>query len=470
MLVHRFLSLASCELFLQLTTIILRALRLSPAAMNINGKPIALTVAICFAGFGAPAQEQTAVGPGKPLIIFHAPSVNETYYAPKFQLLLGFYRDFVQATHPLDFPIVVCDAATRPQLEALIDPAHLLTAGVRDIWVRDFGPISTPRGVFKPIYRPNYLSAEDAAWIEQGFVSFFPQLKIPSHNFPLIIDGGNFVGNEANRAVITNRVLADNPGKSEAQIRAMFRDQLGIDQLAIIPAEAGDTTGHSDGMVKWITKDVLAINRYGRNFRNQVRNSLTQQLPGITIVEVPWNPTNRSWRGFADATGVYTNAMSTPNALYVPMYGLNTDDQALAAYRAHADRPVIGVPIDPEIAIMGGAARCLCWQVSGTATANSPFGFESLDLSGAVEDLEIHQPNAGIIDLSWRTIGVEFSRTPGQTQMLYPSSRVQRSFDLINWQDTGHNFVAAGAPANHSVRLTGQNAETTFYRIGLHLE
>lgn len=438
--------------------------------MKINGKIIALTFALGVTGISSDAQEQSAVGPGKSLIIFHAPSVNENYYAPKFQQLLEFYRDFVEATHPLDFPIVVCDAATRPQLEALIDPAHLVTAGVRDIWVRDFAPINTPRGVFKCNYRPNYLSAEDAAWIERGFLNFFPRLNIPSQNLPLVLDGGNFVGNQANRAVITTRVLEDNPGKTEAQIRTMFRDQFGVDQLAIIPSEAGDTTGHSDGMVKWITEDVIAMNRYGRNFRNQVRDSLSQQLPGVTIIEVPWNPTNRSWRGFADATGVYTNAMSTPNALYVPVYGLSTDNQALAAYRAHADRPVIGVPVSPEIAIMGGAARCLCWQVSGTATANSPFGVDSLDLSGAVEDLEIRQGNPGVVDLSWRTTGVEFSRTPGQTQMLYPSSRVQRSIDLINWQDTGHNFAAVGAPANHSVRLTGQNAATTFYRIGLSFE
>lgn len=416
------------------------------------------------------AEDESAVGAGKSLILFHAPSVNENYYQPKFRQLLEFYRDFVAAAHPLDYPIVVTDAATRPRLEALIDPAHLLTAEVRDIWVRDFGPICTARGVFKASYRPNYLSSADAAWIERGFLNFFPKLKIPSRNFPLVLDGGNFVFNEENRAVITTRVLEDNPGKTEAQIRAMFRDELDIEHLAIIPAEAGDTTGHSDGMVKWITRDVIAMNRYGRAFRNQIRDSLSRQLPGVTIVEVPWSPTNRTWRGFADSTGVYTNAMSTPNAIYVPLYGLEADNQALAVYREHADRPVIGVSVSPEIAVMGGAARCLCWQVSGAATANSPFGVEQADLSGAIEDFEIRKSGEGVVELSWKTNGVSVSRVPGQTRMRYPASRVQRSFDLETWRDTGHNFAAAAGPANHSVQLTGQTASNAFYRIGLSFD
>ncbi|MFT5470512.1 MAG: agmatine/peptidylarginine deiminase [Verrucomicrobiales bacterium] len=408
---------------------------------------------------------ESAVAPGNSLIVFHAPSINENYYAPKFDELLQFYRDFVNVAHRRDFPLIVTDAATRPSLEALIDSENLITGSARDIWVRDFGPISTTRGVFKARYRPNYLPAEDAAWIEEGFNRFFPALKIPVQKLNLIIDGGNFVGNGGSKAVITSRVLEDNPSLTEAQIRTIFRDQLGVTELAIIPPEAADTTGHADGMVHWLATDILAVNRYFGGFRTQVRNSLTQQLPGVTLVEVPWNPTNRVWRDFADSTGVYVNAMNTPNAIYVPQYGLNTDAAALAAFRDHADRPVIGVPVSPDIAIMGGAARCLCWQVSGPAAANAPIPEIPLpDYSAAVQDLSVRIDSSSQVEVSWRIEGV-----PDGPETIFLACRIQRSSDLFSWINVGNEIPASGASANHQVSLSGADA-VGFYRIALNAE
>ena len=242
----------------------------------------------------------------------------------------------------------------------------------RDIWVRDFGLIQTGNGIFKPLYRPNYLSTGDSTYIENGFLSWFQKLEIPFQNLNFTLDGGNFCHNGGNRAVITERIFSDNPTLSEATLRQIIAQQTGITEIAFVPEEAGDTTGHADGMVKWLAPDTIALNRYTNvAFRNQVIDRLNAAFSNLEIVLVPWNPTNRYWRSFADSTGVYVNALTTPNAIYIPMYGLGSDDAALAVFRQHADRRVIPVPVSPDIAIMGGAARCLCCQVYGEPTVDA---------------------------------------------------------------------------------------------------
>lgn len=299
-------------------------------------------------------------------IFFAAPPVSESYYAEKWEELIRYYEHFISVAHANDYPIIIADSATYTRLKARIPARHLVQGNVRDIWIRDFGPVVTAKGVFKASYRPNYLPANDARYIEDGFNSWFRNANIPYQTLNLKLDGGNFCYNGSDKAVITRRALSDNAGTSEQQLRDLFRTQLGIQSVAILPEEAGDTTGHADGMVTWLAPNRIGVNDYpDAGFKRQVHAVLRGAFPGVEIVNIPWNPTDRYWKSFADSTGVYVNAMTTPNAIYVPTYNLPSDNAAVQVIRANADRPVIAVRVSQEIAIMGGAARCLCWQVSG---------------------------------------------------------------------------------------------------------
>ena len=311
-----------------------------------------------------------ASGQQQSYIFLSAPSVNEHYYRPKFDELTKFYRHFISKTVPGDRAILVADADTIAAFEGQIHVRHLIEGKSRDIWVRDSGVITTVQGIFKPSFRPNYLSPSDAAYIENGFLDWFGRLHIPFERLPLVLDGGNFCHNGAGRSVTTVRVLADNPNLSEKSLRDLVQDRMGIGELAILPEVPGDTTGHSDGMVKWLSQNTIGVNQFDDPaFLQNVIGILTSTFPGVDVVTVPYKPTDKYWRGFADSTGIYVNAVTTPNAVYVPLYGLKADTAALEVFRKHSDRPVVGVQVSPEIAIMGGAARCLSCQVYGPATA-----------------------------------------------------------------------------------------------------
>jgi agmatine/peptidylarginine deiminase len=302
-------------------------------------------------------------------LFLSAPSIKDNYYRPKFDELIRFYAAFVMKQAPGDKVIVVADAETIAAIGNRIPRANLLQGAARDIWIRDHGVIQTKEGIFKTRFRPNYLSAGDAVYIENGFKNWFGALGFPATPVNYKIDGGNFCYNGNDRAVVTGRVFSDNPGLTLEQLEAVARS-MGITELAVLPEEAGDTTGHADGMIKWLSGNVVAVNNYSdKTFKATVEAVLLDAFPGVTIVTMPWNPTNRYWRSFADGTGVYVNAVTTSNAIYVPVYGLGSDDAAIAVYRAHADRRVIPVFVSPEIAVMGGAARCLSCQVYGEPVA-----------------------------------------------------------------------------------------------------
>jgi agmatine deiminase len=315
----------------------------------------AVMVTLLVSGSSITAQERPSY------LLLSAPSITDKYYRPKFDQLIEFYAAFVKRQAPGDRIMIVADGATIAEIGNRLPRRHLLEGEARDIWIRDHGVIQTKAGIFKTRFRPNYLRPADAAFIENGFLNWFRDLGYEFTPINLDIDGGNFCHNGNDRAVVTDRILDDNPGL--------------ITELAILPEEAGDTTGHADGMVKWLSEGTIAVNDYtDRDFKAAVEAELRDSFPGVNIVTMPWNPTNRYWRSFADGTGVYVNAVTTPNAIYVPVYGLRSDDSALAVFRQHADRRVVPIRVSPEIAIMGGAARCLTCQVYGAPVEGKPPG------------------------------------------------------------------------------------------------
>ena len=72
---------------------------------------------------------------------------------------------------------------------------------------------------------------------------------------------------------------------------------------------------------------------------------------------------------FGSACGLYTNALVTPNRIYLPQFGIPEDAIALAVVQAATEREVIPVA-SQMVCHMGGGVRCMSWQLRGeNATA-----------------------------------------------------------------------------------------------------
>ena len=302
--------------------------------------------------------------PNTSLIIMVAPSKSDGYYEQFFDELMQLRLRMVEVAHPNDTVLVVVPPSSRAAAEGIIPPENTVIGNVPDIWVRDFAPIHTPTGIYKARYRPSYLSRPDAAYIENGFNAWLNSADIYPETLDLILDGGNFNFNGVDKAILTDRVLYDNRGSSEASMIGKLQNELGISQVAIIPQDPEDTTGHSDGMVKWLGENKLGIAALGDPLYSRVLDSCTRAFPGVELIPMPHFPDYRFWRDFPSATGVYVNALTTPHAIYLPTFGQDVDDIAFAKFAEQADRPVIPVAVGPE-AVMGGSIRCMTWQLSG---------------------------------------------------------------------------------------------------------
>ena len=76
------------------------------------------------------------------------------------------------------------------------------------------------------------------------------------------------------------RVFEDNPQYDTLAIDSRLKELLQVTEIAYLPEEEGDITGHSDGMVMWAEPDKLLVNKYEEPFRSQVLGELESSLSG----------------------------------------------------------------------------------------------------------------------------------------------------------------------------------------------
>ncbi len=328
--------------------------------------PIFLLIAGICAGCAAvqtPESEPWSNTPGKPLVVIAAPSVNESYYAEVFDDIIAYDIAFANSVAGKDNIIILVDKDTRPYFEEQVPDDMLLQAEIYDIWIRDFSPLF-PVNPAKFVFAPNYLEKRVAKQIDNSFRAFTQAAGLSHSDSELVVDGGNIVHNGVDKAVFTERIFSDNPDMTPEEIETALKDTLGLSEIAIIPEEAGDTTGHSDGMVMWVSEDTLLVNENYEPFRTQVLDALEAAFSGVDIVEIPSDYKFEIWKGFVSACGIYVNALVTPDYIYVPVFGGERDDEIVNMIAAHTEKEIVTIDAS-AVCFMGGSVRCLSWQVWG---------------------------------------------------------------------------------------------------------
>lgn len=298
------------------------------------------------------------------VIVAAAPSVGAGHYREFKADLVVFLTRLVEASHPDDRFLIVVDPPTLAEIGDRVPRDNLLAGSIPDVWIRDFAPVRTLRGSFKFHYLPAYLRQDDARAIERGFMQWHRSVGLETELVDLVLDGGNFVYNSTDSVVISERILEDNPAYTRAEIRQQIQSGLQLETVAIIPEGVREKTGHADGMVVWLTEEILGVARFEEPARSRVLRSLEHQLPGVELVDVPFQPTGEVWETWESAAGVYVNALSTEHAFYVPRFGLEADPLAERVYRSFSARDVIPVRTGREVRL-GGSIHCLTWELSG---------------------------------------------------------------------------------------------------------
>lgn len=226
----------------------------------------------------------------------------------------------------------------------------------KDIWLRDFMPVKTASGRYISFrYEPGYLA--DFPELRTNYRrDISEQLSLPVTYSSINLDGGNIVFSPSkSKALISDRVFSENPSYGKVELVRELEWLLEA-QVIIIPSLKSDMTGHADGMVRFIDEYTVVGNK------TENKNGLEQQIKavlvnhGIEVVDFPFFVSKKH-----SAVGCYLNFLETETHLFLPVFGIARDDEAIAAVESVFTKPVMPVNIC-EIARDGGCLNCISWE------------------------------------------------------------------------------------------------------------
>lgn len=232
---------------------------------------------------------------------------------------------------------------------------YSLVEGTKDIRMRDFMPIRTADGSFVSFrYEPSYLKKYPRLRTDFGR-DLAERFDLPFACSDINLDGGNAVFSPSRKKVlISERVLAENPDRGRNELTRELGRILGADVI-LIPSLKSDFTGHADGMVRFLDENTVIGNRVVS--KNGLEQRIKRQLQrcGIGVIDFTCRVSGLS------AAGCYLNYLETENCVFLPVFGLETDDGAVAQAEALFDKAIVPVKI-PGIAEEGGALNCISWE------------------------------------------------------------------------------------------------------------
>ena len=239
----------------------------------------------------------------------------------------------------------------------LINIKYILLNNTKDIWLRDFMPVRTKSGKYISFrYEPGYL--EDYPDLRTDFrTKIAPSLSLKNLVYSDInLDGGNIVFSPSREtAVISDRIFDENWDYSSAEL-VQELERLLEARIIIIPSLRSDMTGHADGMVRFVNENTVIGNATRSLFGLEAHIKATLRNHGIEVYDFPYFESKGD-----SAVGCYLNFLETEQALFLPVFGVDMDSEAIAAANDIFHKEIIPVNIN-EIAKEGGVLNCISWE------------------------------------------------------------------------------------------------------------
>ena len=239
----------------------------------------------------------------------------------------------------------------------LFNIKYKLLNNTNDIWARDYMPVKTKSGKYVSFrYEPSYLdgSPELRTDFRRDIVPNFDFKKLVYSDINL--DGGNVVFSPSKeKVIISDRVFSENPEYDKNTLLLELEKLLEASVL-IIPSLKSDMTGHADGMVRLVGENTAIVNAplspYG--FETKVKKSL--QNYGFNAIDFPYFYSKGD-----SAVGCYLNFLETEQAIFLPVFGIDMDSEAIETAKNIFNKTIIPVNIN-EIAEYGGLLNCISWE------------------------------------------------------------------------------------------------------------
>jgi len=305
----------------------------------------------------------------KQVIVVSLPGESDFQYLEYLQDIADFVIELDGKTEGRDHLFIIHDKSGRAYLDHhTFTNAHLIEVDqFLDLWMRDYPPCM-PNQQIKFKYRPQYLSKAQAKFDEGNFKRFASMVGLPElQQSRLVLEGGNIVENGVDAAITTERAHEDNKHLSKQDFVEELESAINR-KVAVLP-DPQDTTGHADGIVSFVEKDVLLISLFddadGPGFYDEMKAAVLQVFPNLTVVPLPCYIKKSESHGFATAEGSYANSLVTNNAVYLPFFANQTSNQrAFDVFQRSTKKDVVPVYNAGKVPVLGGSLRCMTWQIN----------------------------------------------------------------------------------------------------------
>jgi len=340
-----------------------------------------------------PWSRDAAAPPAGPTIDFQANAVFlPGEFSPQEYLLLGGSQ--LAELHPQVMVDIIRAAAGNIRIRLLSGSAankdliistlenHGLDPGTVDIldlpiltmWVRDFGPVTVldaagRRSMVDFHYRERRGNALDDS--VPGYLA--RDMGFPLKKSPLLVEGGDFLGNGRGLCLMSTRVTNRNAHYLERDPQQTVREfaaVLGFEDITLAHPLQGETTGHVDMFCAFLQPDLVLVGSYDPEVDPEnasLLDELAGRLQGMTTLEGPLRVARVPMPDHADDVWrTYTNVVFANDVLLVPVYPAycpELDQQALDLYRRLLPgRQVVGIDAS-ELIRMRGALRCITMNI-----------------------------------------------------------------------------------------------------------
>lgn len=236
----------------------------------------------------------------------------------------------------------------------------------KDIWCRDFMPIQIGKDEFVLFnYYPSYLKG--ASKLRTDNKKVCEKHGINYTFSPIILDGGNVVRLN-DKAILTDRIFAENKTKIGDSTLLNNLEKLLKAEIIIIPTEEDDVIGHADGMVRFINYKTVLVNDYSKtNSKKSFQKKLYSVLADnhLEIILTPYFPDekwfSKSKYDIAPATGVYMNFLQVDETIFLPQFSIPEDKMAVNFFSNYFKVVTIDCK---ELAKHGGLLNCISWEIN----------------------------------------------------------------------------------------------------------
>lgn len=226
--------------------------------------------------------------------------------------------------------------------------------GGKNIWARDYMPVRNHKGEFLSFrYSPSYM-----ADCPSEYTNYRTDIRLPftTRYSNINLDGGNAVFSPSRKTVIiSDRIFSENPEWNGETLGTELSELLDA-RIIFIESLTSDFTGHADGMVRFLSEDTVLINKTSFKHGLEQRQSQALRELGFAVVEFPY-----FYSGGISAVGSYLNYLETPKHIFLPVFGISTDADALKEASGLFQKDIVPVLLS-AIPKKGGALNCISWE------------------------------------------------------------------------------------------------------------